>query len=52
MKIVYTKNDDKEMKALMGFEPAHNGNIRDLLLAATLTTELSILTKIRFRNHT
>ena len=23
MKIVYNKNDEKEMKALMGFEPAH-----------------------------
>ena len=52
MKIVYTKNDEKEMKVLMGFEPAHNGNIRNLLLATTLPTELSILTKNRFRNHT
>ena len=27
MKILYkyNKNDEKELKALMGFEPAHNG---------------------------
>ena len=32
------------MKALMGFEPAHNGNRMDFLLAVTLPTELSMLT--------
>ena len=25
MKISYNKNDEKEMKVLMGFEPVHNG---------------------------
>ena len=25
MKILYNKNDEKEIKALMGFEPGHNG---------------------------
>ena len=25
MKILYNKKDEKEMKALMGFEPVHNG---------------------------
>ena len=25
MNILYNKNDEKEMKALMGFEPAHSG---------------------------
>ena len=44
MKILYYKNDEKEMKTLMRFEPAHNGNRMDLLLAATLPTELSIVT--------
>ena len=24
MEILYNKNDEKELKALMGFEPAHN----------------------------
>ena len=52
MKILYNKNDEKEMKALMGFEPAHNGKRMDLLLAATLPTELSILITITFQNHT
>ena len=32
MKIVYNKNDEKEMKALIGFEPAHDGKRIDLLL--------------------
>ena len=35
------------MKALMGFESVHNGKI-DLLLAATLPTELSMLTTNSF----
>ena len=25
MKILYNKNEKKRMKAVMGFEPAHNG---------------------------
>ena len=25
MKILYNKNKEKEMNALMGFEPVHNG---------------------------
>ena len=25
MKLLHNKNDEKEMKALMGFEPVHNG---------------------------
>ena len=37
MKILYIKNDEKEMKALVGFERAHNGKGVDFLLAATLT---------------
>ena len=35
MTILYNKNDKKEMKALIGFEPVHNGKRMDLLLAAT-----------------
>ena len=35
MKKVYNKNDEKEMKALIGFEPAHKGKIIDLVLVAT-----------------
>ena len=27
MKIRYNKNEEREMKALMGIEPRHNGNI-------------------------
>ena len=27
MKISYNKNEEKDMKALMGFEPVHNGKI-------------------------
>ena len=27
VKIWYNKNEEKDMKALMGFEPAHNGKI-------------------------
>ena len=50
--ILYNKNDSKEMKVLMIFEPAHNGKIFDFLLAATLPTELSILTTNDFQNHT
>ena len=48
------KNDEKEMKALMRFEPAHNGKRMDFLLAATLSlpTELSMLTTNTFQNHT
>ena len=53
MKIEYNKNDEKKvMKALMGIEPAHNGNRMDLLLVATLPTELYILTTNSFQNHT
>ena len=52
MKIVYNKNDEKQMKALVGYKPAHNGNRMDLLLVATLFTELSILTTNSFQNHT
>ena len=37
MKSLYSENDEKEIKALMGFEPAHNGKIKDFLLAATLS---------------
>ena len=40
------------MKALMEFEPAPNGNIMDFMLAATLSTELSMLTTNSFQNHT
>ena len=39
------------MKALMGFEPAHNDKRMKFLLAATLPTELSMLTN-NFQNHT
>ena len=52
MKIVYNKNDEKEIKALMGLEPGHNGKRMDLLLVATLPTELPILTTNTFQNHT
>ena len=36
MKILYNDNDEKEMKAMMGFEPAHNGKRMDFLLMPTL----------------
>ena len=49
MKIEYNKKDEKEIRLLMGFEPAHNGKRFDLLVAATLPTKLSILTKIVFK---
>ena len=52
MKISYNKNEAKEMKALMEFEPGHNGKRMDLLLAATLPTELSILATNSFHSHT
>ena len=29
MKIFYNKNNEKEMKALMGFEPADNEKVMD-----------------------
>ena len=38
MKIVYNRNEEKEMKALMGFEPAHNGKSAFLLAATRPTT--------------
>ena len=44
MKILNNKNDTQEMKAMMGFEPAHSGKRIFFLLATTLPTELSILT--------
>ena len=40
------------MKALMRFEPAHNGTRMDILLVATLPPELSMLTTNSFQNHT
>ena len=50
MKILYNKNEEKEMNAFIGFEPVHNGKIIDFLLAATfrLPTELSMLTTCGF----
>ena len=50
MKNLYNKNDEKEMKALMGFKPVQNGKM-ELLLAPTLPTELSIMTTNSFQNH-
>ena len=38
-KILYNNNDEKEMKALMGLELAHNGKRQDFLSAATLSTD-------------
>ena len=52
MKILYNKNDEKDLKPLMVFEPAINGKRMDFLLAATLPNELSMLTTKSFRNHT
>ena len=46
VKIVYNKNDEKEMKAL------RCESRMDLLLVATLPTEQSILTTNSFQNHT
>ena len=40
------------MKALIGFEPMHNGKRIDLLLSTTLPTELSILTTNSIQNRT
>ena len=39
-------------KALMRIKPAHNGKRMDVLLAATLPTELYKLTPNGFQNHT
>ena len=44
MKTFYNENDEKEVKALMGFQVAHIGKRMDFLLAATLPTELYKLT--------
>ena len=49
MKILYNTNDEKEMKTLMRFKLAHNGNRMEILLAVTLPTELSILTTKTFQ---
>ena len=49
MKIVYNKNDEKEIKSLMGFEFAQKGKRIDFLLAATLSTELSKRQQIVFK---
>ena len=51
MKLLYNKNDEKEMKALMGFVPAPIGKIMDFLLVANLPTELSMLKTNSFQNH-
>ena len=52
MKIVFNKNDEEKIKALMGFEPAHNGKRMDFLLVETIHTTLSILITNSFQNHT
>ena len=54
MKILYNKNDEKKkkMKALLEFEPVHKGKKNDFLLAATLPSELLLLTTNNFQNHT
>ena len=52
MKTLHIKNDEKEMKALMGFEPAHNGKRMDELMVAIVPTELFILTINSFQNNT
>ena len=52
MNILYYKNDEKEIKAVMEFEPAYNRKRMDFLLAATLLTELSVMTTNSFQNHT
>ena len=52
MNILTMKMTKKEMKALMGFKPAHNGKIMNFLLSATLPTELYKLTTNDFQNHT
>ena len=51
MKILYNKKDEKELKGLMGFKPAHNGKRMNFLLT-TLSAELSMLTTNHFHNHT
>ena len=51
MKILYNKNEEKEMKVLMRFETVHYGKRINLLLVLTLPTELSILTANSFQNH-
>ena len=37
MKIWYTKNEEKDMKSLMGFEHAHNGKINVCSVASDST---------------
>ena len=51
MKLLYNKNDRKEMKAFMVFEPVHNGKRVDFQVA-TLSSELSMLYTSSFQNHT
>ena len=48
MKITYNKNEDKEMKALIGFNLCIMEKRMDSLL---VVTELSILTTSCFQNH-
>ena len=38
MTIVYNKNDEKEMNALVGFELAHNGKRMDFTMAKNSQT--------------
>ena len=49
MNTLHIKNDEK---ALMGFEPAHNGKRMDELMVAIVPTELFMLTINKFQNHT
>ena len=46
------KNDEKEMKALMGIEPAHYGKWMYFLLPLTQPTELYKLISNSFENYT
>ena len=49
VKIRYNKNEEKEMKTVMGFEPAHSGKQMDFLLSATyqLSYTIQLLTSMR-----
>ena len=50
MKVLYNKNDEKDMKALMGLNLRIMEKRIDLLLVATQPTELSILTTAGFQD--
>ena len=50
MKILYNKIDEKEINALVGFEPAHDAKRMDFLMVASLSIKVFMLVKNCFLN--